>query len=78
MRGQNALMSRSGEQWIEETGGFRFGESPEQFQHRVRAIEVLTKKLKSGNGTEKDLQLLCGLKGLPPDEFDPPDRSGHD
>ena len=62
------------ERFIEETGGFRFLESPEQFQHRVKEIEALTKKLisrKLSSSQVEGIQAgLYELKGLPPDEWD--------
>lgn len=65
---------QSKERFIEETGGFRIGESPEQFQHRVKEIEALTKKLISGKLSFSQVEgiqaRLCELKGLLPDEWD--------
>lgn len=56
-----------------ETGGFRIGESPEQFQQRVKEIQALTKKLTSGKLSVRQVERvraqLYNLKGLPPDEF---------
>ena len=61
-------------QFIQETGGFRIGESPAQFQHRVKEIEALTKKLISGKLSFSQVEgiqtCLYELKGLPPDEWD--------
>ena len=57
-------MSRSKEQWIEETGGFRFGEPPELFQLRVRAIQAINLKIKDGTATVEDIERLRKLKGL--------------
>jgi hypothetical protein len=60
---------RSKEHFIEETGGYRFDESPAQFEARVALIEALTTKIKSGAFAESDLDHLRELKGLPSDEF---------
>jgi hypothetical protein len=61
---------RSKEAFIEDTGGFRLGESPGQFQQRVNNIQALRKKMRNGKITESERQRLYGLLGLPPDEFD--------
>lgn len=67
-------MGRSGEDFIEETGGFRADE-PISFDpsHAMR-IGELENRLKSGKPTleeaEKVQKMICNLKGLPPDEWD--------
>lgn len=57
-------MSRTKQQWIEETGGFRLGELPELFQLRVRAIQTINHKIKNGIATVEDIERLRRLKGL--------------
>jgi hypothetical protein len=69
-----SMSLRAKERFIEETSGFRIGESPEQFQQRLKEIAALTKKLISGKLTfrevERTQERLYTLKGLPPDESD--------
>lgn len=65
-------MSRTGDDFIEETGGYLSGESDQMFRHRL--IRELEKKLVSGplslDEVEKIHQTICKLKGLPRDEWD--------
>lgn len=61
-------MSRTKDQWIEETGGFRLGESPEMFQARVARIQALNEQAKSGKLTAADVDELARLKGRDQDE----------
>ena len=67
-------MSRSKEQWLEHTGGFRLGESPAAFQERVVEIEKLEREFRAAGLTmgerEKILRQLCALKGI---DFDSDD-----
>ena len=63
-------MGISAERFIEQTGGFRLGESPQEFQRRQRTIKTLEKKLIAGKITHAERNALYQLKGLPPDEFD--------
>lgn len=67
-------MGASKDQWIERTGGFRFGESKSKFQARVAEIEKLEKLLVSGKldmeGLERTQRRLCELKGI---DFDSDD-----
>ena len=58
------------ERFFEQTGGFRLGESPKDFQRRQRTIKGLEKKLIAGKITQTERNALYQLKGLPPDEFD--------
>ena len=61
-------MSRTKDQWIEETGGFRFGESQEMFQKRVQRIKFLQEKAKAGTLTVADVDELAALKGVKSDD----------
>jgi hypothetical protein len=66
-------MSRSKEQFIEETGGFRFGESEADFLARTRRIQELTKKLLSGVTSEQVENIteeLRRLQGIASAEWD--------
>jgi hypothetical protein len=67
-------VSRSKEQWIEKTGGFRPGESDAQFQARVAKIERLNGALAAGRVKSTEIEAvqrqLCELKGI---RFDNPD-----
>jgi hypothetical protein len=66
-------MSRSKEQFIEATGGFRFGESEEDALKRFQAIHLLEKKLSSGltlGQRDEVVEEMRRLKGLPPVEWD--------
>lgn len=61
-------MGRSKDQFIEKTGGFRFSESPAEFQARAAEIENLEKRFRSEKLTmderEKMQRRLCKLKGI--------------
>lgn len=65
-------MSRSGDEWIKRTGGFRLGETKEEFDARVKEIEVVEKRLTFGtlkfNEIEDVQRQLCALKGIDFDE----------
>ncbi|MBO9168352.1 hypothetical protein [Rhizobium sp. L245/93] len=70
-------MSRSKDDFIKSTGGFRFGESQDEFKSRVKEIGELENALKSGQVSLKDVESvqrrLCELKGInfdDDDEFD--------
>lgn len=67
-------MSRTGNQWIERTGGFRPGESQTEFLGRTAQIKKLEKLLVSGTldmaGLEKVQRQLCALKGINFDSYD--------
>jgi hypothetical protein len=58
---------RSKEVFIEETGGFRLGEPPQQVTNNIQALR---KKMRNGKITESERRRLHSLLGLPPDEFD--------
>jgi hypothetical protein len=56
-------MGRGKDQFIRETGGFRFGESEEQFHARVAAIQQLRKKISDGKANAADVDKLAELLG---------------
>ncbi|MEW8026280.1 MAG: hypothetical protein AB2806_00875 [Candidatus Thiodiazotropha sp.] len=60
---------RPKEQFIEMTGGFRFGETPEQFQRRQKAIEAIRAKISAGGATMNDIDTLSSLLGREEEEF---------
>lgn len=59
---------RPKEQWLEMTGGFRFGESPEQFQNRQVEIHSLRNRLAEGKHTVRDIDRLSNLLGTDEDD----------
>ena len=61
-------MGRTKDQWIQETGGFRIGETPEQFQKRVAEISRLRKKIADGGASATDIDVLGALLGTEDDE----------
>lgn len=48
-------------QWLEMTGGFRIGESQEQFKNRQLEIHALRNRIAQGNHTIKDIDQLSRL-----------------
>jgi len=72
-------MSRTGDQWIEETGGPGIGETPDMLPGKAALIEKLTQMILSPETSvderEELMDQIRDLKGLPPVEFDyePPD-----
>ncbi len=58
-------MGKTKEQWIQNTGGFRIGESQEQFRQRTLEIEKLRIAIKAGKATVKDVEKLSELMGAP-------------
>ncbi|MGE0109699.1 MAG: hypothetical protein AB7S81_08080 [Bdellovibrionales bacterium] len=56
-------MSRTKDQWIEETGGFRLGETPEQFKKRTLEINNLRAAVQAGTASAEDVNLLAALMG---------------
>ena len=74
---QTHPMSRTGDQWIEKTGGLSFGETPDMLPAKVEMIEELERRIVSPETSvderEELMDRLRALKGLPPVEFDPPD-----
>ncbi|HEY4939995.1 MAG TPA: hypothetical protein VII56_01100 [Rhizomicrobium sp.] len=67
-------MSRTKDQWIERTGGFRAGESNAEFLARSEEIEKLEAQFRSPGLTMQERETvqrrLCTLKGI---DFDAPD-----
>lgn len=61
-------MSRTKDQWISETGGFRVGETQEMFQRRMESIQVLRDKISDGAATAADVNELAILLGADQDE----------
>lgn len=59
---------RPKDQWLEMTGGFRFGETPEQFQHRQAEIHVLRNRIAQGQATPNDVGRLSHLLGTDQDD----------
>ncbi|NTJ66018.1 hypothetical protein G6M50_14875 [Agrobacterium rhizogenes] len=61
-------MSRSKQEFINRTGGYRIGEGQQEFVNRVREINDLETKLKSGQISFEDMESiqrrLCELKGI--------------
>ena len=56
-------MSRSKDQWIEETGGFVLGESANEFQIRQWKIRKIKNRISNGDATDKDVEELSILLG---------------
>jgi len=55
------------------TGGFRFGETPEQFQLRQAEIHALRNRIAQGQATPNDVDRLSHLLGTDQDgEFGDP------
>ncbi|AZZ94720.1 hypothetical protein EUZ85_30015 [Hahella sp. KA22] len=59
---------RPKDQWLEMTGGFRFGETPEQFQHRQAEIHALRNRIAQGQATPNDVGRLSHLLGTDQDD----------
>jgi hypothetical protein len=56
------------DQWLEMTGGFRFGETPEQFQHRQAEIHTLRNRIAQGQATPSGVNRLSHLLGTDQDD----------
>lgn len=56
-------MSRTKDQWLEQTGGFRFGETPADFQARTARIQELYARRDAGRLTAADVNELAQLLG---------------
>lgn len=67
-------MSRTKDQWIEETGGRQLEETEAEFRERYKQIRILVSDLLSGKNDEAGLERirrkLCELKGIDFDEDD--------
>ena len=67
-------MGRSKDRFLEETGGFRLGESQEDFARRVEEIRRLEASLKTPfvkpDRREEVMRRICELKGI---DFDSDD-----
>jgi hypothetical protein len=67
-------MSRTGDQWIEATGGLSPGESPDLLPAKAKMIAELEGRLISGTLSEEEfentLTRIRNLRGVPPVEFD--------
>ncbi len=61
-------MGRTKQQWIEETGGFRIGESESQFQQRVWRIRKIKNAVSKGVATPEDINELAKLLGTGEDD----------
>jgi hypothetical protein len=53
------------------TGGFRFGETPEQFQSRQREIHAIRNRLADGKANADDIDQLARLLGTDADDDEP-------
>ena len=56
-------MSRSKDQFLEQTGGFRFGETAPEFKARTERIQALYAKRDDGSLTAGDVNELARLLG---------------
>lgn len=56
-------MSRTKDQWLQETGGFRLFETQEQFSQRTEEITVLRKAISDGHASYGDIFKLAELLG---------------
>jgi hypothetical protein len=69
-------MSISKEDFINQTGGSRLGESDTERDLRFAEIRELEDRLRSGNYTEQDHRRLCELKDISFDAYDVEEHSG--
>ncbi len=60
---------RPKDQFIEMTGGFRIGESPDQFQQRQKKIQAIREKISVGTATVQDIDVMSKLLGTEEDMF---------
>ncbi|MBT3022043.1 MAG: hypothetical protein KUF77_09745 [Candidatus Thiodiazotropha sp. (ex Lucina aurantia)] len=60
--------TRPKEQFLEMTGGFRFGETQEQFQNRQTEIHVIRNRIAQGKTNAKDIDRLSHLLGTDQDD----------
>lgn len=61
---------RPKDQWLEMTGGFRLGETPEQFENRQREIHALRNRIAQGKAKARDTDRLASLLGTDEDDDD--------
>ena len=54
---------RPKEQFLEMTGGFRFGETQEQLENRLAEIHTIRNRISDGEAKEKDIDRLSHLFG---------------
>ncbi|WP_165190891.1 hypothetical protein [Caulobacter soli] len=62
-------MSRTKDQWLAETGGFRLGESAAQFQARVAEVQAIRSKPALSAADIERLAELAGLDGDADDDL---------
>lgn len=60
---------RPKDQFLEMTGGFRFGETQEQLQHRQTEIHAIRNRIAKGQANVQDIDRLSHLLGTNEDEF---------
>ncbi len=60
---------RPKDQFIEETGGFRIGETQDEFKKRQRYIQCIRKRIAADNGSVQDVELLSRLLGTDEDDY---------
>jgi|GEM_PF-917288 len=62
---------RPKDQFLAMTGGFRFGETPEQFQSRQREIHAIRNRLADGKANVDEIGRLARLLGTDADDDEP-------
>jgi NifB/MoaA-like Fe-S oxidoreductase len=71
---RGANMSRIGDQFIEETGGFRINDAETLTPAHGERIRAIEERIKSGklslDEVEEQLQLIRKLKGIVSDEWE--------
>jgi hypothetical protein len=60
---ENLSQFRPKDQFLEMTGGFRFGETPAQFQERQTEIKLIRERVKQGKAKSNDINRLSELLG---------------
>ena len=58
---QPSPSKRPKDDFLEQTGGFRFGETPQMLQERLKDIAVLRQKIADGQATYEDIEHLSEL-----------------
>lgn len=61
-------MSRTKDQWLKNTGGFRIGESKEEYLKRQQQIAEIKNLLSESKATPEDIEILSALLGNPEEE----------